>query len=79
MKPLLATTVCFITASVVCAEISNNELRTVKSEATALIQASESEASLSPVADFSPSFYSLIGAATLALLITARHQNSKHS
>lgn len=75
MKPLLATTACFITATVVCAHISNDELSSLRTQPEAQRESVESSANLSSLNEFSPSAYGAIGAATLALLIAARrHQ-----
>lgn len=76
MKPLLTTTACIIVATVVCAHISNDDLRLSAGEPTPVIHTSESEASINPVGQFSPSMYGVIGAAAMALMISTRRQRA---
>lgn len=76
MKPLLTTTACIITATVVCAQFSNDELSAPVNELEPIVQVATTEASISPVGDFSPSLYGICGAAAMALLITTRRQKA---
>jgi len=77
MKPLLATTACIITATVVCARISNDEINSLRTQPAAQSEAVEASANLATLNEFSPSAYGAIGATTLALLIAARRHEGQ--
>lgn len=76
MKPILTTTACLLVATVVCANISNDDLSRSNLDEHALVQAAALEASINPVGDFSPSMYGIAGAAAMALLISNRRQKA---
>lgn len=75
MKPILATTACFITATVVCAHISNEELAGLSDEPQPIVQVTSSNTTVDLLGGFSPSMYGVFGAAAMALMITTRRQN----
>lgn len=77
MKPILTTTACILAATVVCAHISTDDLGLTSGEEAPIVQASESEASISAVGAFSPSMYGAIGAAAMTLVIASRRQRAQ--
>lgn len=74
MKPLIATTACFITATVVCAQFSNVELGSASIEPESFVSVAAASASMNPAGDFSPTLYGAFGAAAMGLLIATRRQ-----
>ncbi|EDY80623.1 hypothetical protein VDG1235_239 [Verrucomicrobiia bacterium DG1235] len=77
MKPLLITTACLITATIVCADISNDELNPDHQSALPTVQAMESKASISPNIDFTPSMYGVCGALAMATVIASRRSKAQ--
>ncbi|MDQ8186905.1 hypothetical protein [Pelagicoccus sp. SDUM812002] len=76
MKPILTTTACIFAATVLCAHISTDDLGLTNSDDKNVAQASEFEASINSVSEFSPSMYGIIGAATMGLVIASRRQRA---
>jgi len=77
MKPLLTTAACILTASVVCAQFSNDELSVSSTEPGPIVQTVATEASISPIEAISPSMFGVCGAAAMALLIATRRQRTQ--
>lgn len=73
MKPLLAASACFITATLVCARIGTDE-GPASDEATPPAEPTQHRYVERALSDFHPpaSAYGIVGAAALAVIIAAR-------
>lgn len=78
MKPILTTTACIITATVVCAQISNDEKAIDSLTPDPIVQKVEAGTLLAnPFSENSASIYGVFGAATMALLIATRRTGNR--
>lgn len=76
MKPLLTATACILTATVVCAHISNEEQPRFSEEQSEVREIAVSKATISSDLGLHPSTYGVIGAAAMSLLIASRRQQT---
>ncbi|MDQ8203679.1 hypothetical protein [Pelagicoccus sp. SDUM812003] len=73
MKPIIAATACFITATVVCAHISDGtESSSTEAKQQPIVSYIQNAYTDSTSGNMEPSAYGLVGAAALTLVIAAR-------